>query len=431
MIFIASALVTLICAFFTFALIRRQTWTFYSVFLFSHVYFGIAGPAYWSMAHDNYFIGHQWIGAEERTVSLFLGVFVLVSALLVLLKGGRHIYPAEQPQIQEPPLSKSMWMLWVVGWLSVVYVLARGAAQFGSNAGQTRDPILLILYQFTDILIAVLVYRISRGGVRLSWGTAVGVIAFAIAAVIIGLRYKIALLAVPLLLFFMVSEKSLVKKVGAVVGSVCVLILFSYMTIHRKKFSGISMEGVGSFSMEDFLYGFFAESNIIFGAMAILEAFKEVGDYIFLIPLRDTLVEFLPRALYPAKNVGGYLVPMYDALGGSRDAFQSGTAYPFFCEFYMMGGGAGLVAGLVIYVKLYYGLERSIIRFSSTRRQMVLGLCLLATFFGYYYYSRGYMPQVAKGMVFVILPFIWLLRQEWRMKMKKVVQPIMRAQFSG
>lgn len=430
MIFIASAVVTLVCAFFTFALIRRQTWTFYSVFLFSHVYFGIGGPAYWYFVHDNYFLGYQWVGVEERTVLLFLGVFVLVSVLLVLMKGPRQAHPAGHHPTSELPQSLAVSMLWVIGWVSMAYVLTRGAAQFSGAGGQARDPILLILYQFTDVLIAVLIYRLSRGG-GANWRTMAGVGAFAVAAIIIGLRYKIALLAIPLLLFFMFGERSLLKKVGAVVGALCVVLLFSYMTIHRRKFSGLNMEGLGAFGIEDFLYGFFAESNIIFGAMAILKAFKDLGDYVFLTPVFDTLVEFLPRALYPAKNVGGYMAPMYNALGGGREALLSGTTYPFFCEFYMMGGGLGLVVGLLVFVKLYYWLERSIIRYSSTRRQMVLGLCLLATFFGYYYYSRGYTPQIAKGVVFVVLPFIWLLRQEWRMRMKRAVQPIMRAQFSG
>lgn len=431
MIFVVSAITTLVCSFFTFVLIRRETRIFYSVFLFSHVYFGIAGPVYWSIVHDNYFLSKQWVGSENTTVIFFLTVFLLTSFLLIALKGPRPLHL--NMTSSTPPAGTQdrwTWAIWFIGWISMAYVLARGASQIGGTAVTAdRDPILLILYQFTDILIAILIYRISRSGITPR--VALNVAAFVVAAVIIGLRYKIALLLIPLLLRFMLTKRSTLKKLGAAIGAVAVLALFSYMTINRRKFSGLSMDGLDSFGFENFLYGFFAESNIIFGALAILEAFRDFSDYVFLTPVFDTLFEFVPRALYPAKAVGAYIAPMYIALGGGTEAFLSGTTYPFFCEFYMMGGSVGLIAGLLLYVKLYYWLERSIVRNSGTHQQMILGLCLLATFFGYYYYSRGYTPQAAKGLAFIILPFIWFLRREYRSRIKHIAPPVARTQFSG
>ncbi|MDZ4055647.1 MAG: hypothetical protein U1D69_01565, partial [Polynucleobacter sp.] len=43
---------------------------------------------------------------------------------------------------------------------------------------------------------------------------------------------------------------------------------------------------------------------------------------------------------------------------------------------------------------------------------------LLAALFGYYYVSRGYFPQFAKSLLFVLLPFFYLSRDLHRKNSK-------------
>lgn len=389
--------------------IRRYDRYFSDVFFASTMYFGVLGPWYWLTYEQGYFLGKNWSLELVYAQIMFGCIFIIAIVFLVLAKQKRGLplqTPVDKRNKRKRPLENIMLGS---GGLAALYVMINSGSFQTRAAGGASDPLLLILYQFSDILIPLIIFRVARAGYTLKNSTLTAL--FFGYAIYLGLRYKIVLLAVPLI-FMYIQEDGRTKKarllvaVGAAVG---MLGLFSIMTFARSKFGGLALSNTNGFDTKLFLDGFFAETNIVFGLTSILNTFPAIADYVFLTPIADTLTEFIPRYFFPDKHVGRYLAGLYTGLGGGTEATSSGTAYPFFAEYFMMGGFIAVLFGLLFYFYAYHYFSKKIIRFAVGDFR-VGGLALLAIFWGYYYFSRGFTPQLFKGVLFVIVPYILLIR---------------------
>ena len=399
--------VSLIVAFIFFQLFisrycNRLDRPFVWVFVFSTAYYSLFGPLYWALIKDYDFVGVDWY-AGYWDAPLILAFFSLVCLIAVVVLGRMIRFE----NIAKNAVSFDVFPFKLVTGLGVLGAIYLGVVGIGAGKGlNLQDPFLLIAYQFADLLIPVVLFRIAVEGFTSRNKFILGVLT--LLAVLVGYRYRLVFLWAPILALYF-SKASSVKRINSIIGSVLILIVFSVLTVARKKFEGVDFDVIDGFDFDDLLYGFFAESNNIFGLLAILKTSVSAGEFIYLDPIFDSVVDFVPRFVFPLKNVGDY-VTRFVALGlVSVEGFDSGTAYPYIGEYLMMGGYWACFLGVLAYALLYIYLRHLISVASSNNNVISFGLWLLAMFFGYYNYSRGFIPQVSKTLLFIVIPYIYLM----------------------
>jgi hypothetical protein len=181
--------------------------------------------------------------------------------------------------------------------------------------------------------------------------------------------------------------------------------LFSVLTLVRTKFGGVDLDRGVSVSVEGMLYSVFAESNVVFPLISILDIVEGDDGYIYLQPVFDAVLELVPKVLVPWRQTGGYIE---DVLGGLlvEEAISSGTAYPYVGELILMGGWVALAFGVLLlsYVSMVCIRYASVLFFGQRLRDCAYGM--IAVYFAYYFFSRGYLAQSVKGFLFVLLPYM-------------------------
>lgn len=386
----------------------RLTRMFIFVLLLSHVYFCAGGYFYWVWFRDREFTGWVWQAAAlDRALIVMSLATAGVAFVVTVVNGFRWRTP--RPLWHGTDLNirvKALIYVVVVSIVCGMYVLAIGDS--------TGSGFVLIAYTLSDMLIPSILFALILGRRYRNLGfILVGV--FVLYAILVGFRYKLALLILPVMLWVYFGNLPKMTKItlSAVIGG-CTLALFSVMTLYRVKFGGgLDFSRGGSV---DPLYGLFAESNVVFGMASIMGRFVDQDVVRYLEPLVDALKELLPRVFFPDRTSGLYLLDVADGLM-TDEGSRSGTAYPFVGEFALMGGYPGIVLGTLAYGLLYCWLHAVVVRVSPSESLMRMGLALLATIMGYYHYSRGYIPQANKAYIFVFAPYLLLcLQARWRLQ---------------
>jgi hypothetical protein len=306
-------------------------------------------------------------------------------------------------------LPLSYWVLLPVGLAAAAYVLLKGS--FTTSTGLAyvdlyTDPIFKIAYQCSDLVVPLFVFAFAR--YRFNNATLVLFVAFLLYAVLVGFRYKIALLALPIALYYAFKRGPIARKItvlSALGGGA--LILFSVMTFHRVKFGVPDLTQALTDSASDFLTEAMGESNILFGMISITKNYADAGNVYPIDPFRDAIAELVPHFLWPGRVTGEYLSAMNYGLI-SKEGYESHTAYPWIGEAFMISGYYGLLWAPPALAARYVWLKSTLRRFAVSRHEYVLGLGLLAAMMGYYHFSRAYMPQALKGYIFVVAPYLWL-----------------------
>lgn len=131
-------------------------------------------------------------------------------------------------------------------------------------------------------------------------------------------------------------------------------------------------------------------------------------------PLIEVIVQFIPRFLFPQKDLYGHLEQIAYGIALSEHSVRSGTTVPFFGEYYAMFGWPGIFVGTLIFTVVALKIINLCGSLSVTYRQYLLSVSLISLYAGYYYYSRGSIAQIFKGGIFILLPYfllLWLQRK--------------------
>jgi hypothetical protein len=386
---------------------------FLLILFFSHLYFCVGGYGYWVYLQEGAFAGMSWdISSLERALSV-LSLATVAVALIVSVanRHSRTSYSDGPAMVWSPKLLIWYLVLVLLGLVGCIVVLATG---INSNF-EERNDFLLIAYQFSDIVIPCILFSAAAGGRGKYFAGSIGIFFF-FYAVMVGFRYKLALLFAPILFWqlFGTSQSRLRKIVATIIFGVGGLIVFSAMTLFRVKF------GVPDFSRQiapgDTLYSFFAESNIVFGMAAIMSRFVDSGTFYYLDPILDAVKGLIPHVIYLGRESGLYLREMQ--LGFlTNEGMNSKTAYPFVGEFAIMGGYVGILVGAIVYALVYVYFHNLVLRTAPNKSLRIMGIALLASIMGYYHYSRGYFPQAFKSYLFVFAPYLLFCSQAFRGKL--------------
>ena len=385
---------------------------FLGVLLFCHAYVCLGGTWYWIYQRHTYFVGTMW-GADrlnEAAVTMSLATLLVAATVWIASRGSP---PAVLSTDRDSRiLMRSVVLaeaLYLVGALAGVYVILEGAR--GAKAALSGEAgYFLIAFQFADMMIPAWLYMLGRRGFTAPVLARVGFLL--VYTIFTGLRYKLALLAIPIVIFMFVKERSFGKKVGLTAAfSTAVFTLFTVMTLFRSKFSGFDF--AQRTQTTDPLFGIFAETNVLFGLTSVIRTYIYRGLTYPWSPIVDSIYALIPRVLLPTRVVGEYRTgAIYGLL--TNEGFRSGTTYPFIGEFAIMGGWFGIAFGSIVFAFVYLFLNWLVRQLAPSMAHLVVGIALVAGFVGYYNYSRGYLPQITKGYIFIMLPYFILCRLAWR-----------------
>ncbi len=390
---------------------------FLGVLFASQTYYCLGGYLYWVVSEQGYFAGVNW-SIDDLSVSI-LALSSASTAIATIVYFWPRLFPAKTAPIPHETrktleIPYTALVLFFLGFIASVTVLSESlsAASFdtsGFDFGR-RSDFFLIAYQFSDLLIPVILFLlVARGLTKFNLAL---IIYFLIYASFVGFRYKIALFIFPLGALLLATNLPKKRKIFyTFLFGLGVLAHFSILTLFRQKFSGIDLGANVERSLESFTYGLFAEANVVFGLTAIFSEYTNADQFVYLQPIYDAFLELIPRIILPDRVTGEYLTRY---VGGfiTDEGEASGTAYPFIGEFAVMGGWIGVCIGVIAYAMLYISLRAWLRKSALTRSNYLCGLGIVGGVMGYYHFSRGYLPQMLKAYLFVVMPFIFLCARQ-------------------
>ena len=364
--------------------------------VFTTSYYGILGSLYWFYYNNSYFLGVYW-GSDIFFASFLFTLFVFIflfSFTLVSFYVNRQVSFKPQKEVSIP---NSFWIVAIISIVSCMFV-------YIDRDG--RGSFFLIAYQFSDMLIPIILilFAVGRNKVAMLFLSL-----FFFYCVFVGFRYKLVIVIFPLFSYWFLFGQFKRKILLATVMPTFVLSLFTLMTLYRVKFGGINIGSDKEINFDSILYGFFADSNILFGVISVRDYVIRGGYYAGLTPLYEMFIDLVPRALMPEKDVGQHLNLVLEGLI-VKEAMTSGTTYPFFGEYMIMGGYPAAILGSILLGVLVAYFSSLILNFHS-KKLTVMGIALVAVLFGYYYMSRGYLPQFFKAIVFILIPYIYFCKK--------------------
>lgn len=237
-------------------------------------------------------------------------------------------------------------------------------------------------------------------------------VAWLLAAVAIytslGFRYRLVLLAIPLLLlWFMARRKrpSLVLLAAFLVGFIT---LNGLIGLTRSYGSGLDLTRVEGRDTTELFDAGFGEASVFFTTSGVIEQAPERSPFVGLAPLVNTLLFPIPRALFPGKPDASYGSSATSLLYGG-EVFARGSAFLNYAEYYLIAGWPSLIALSVVLGWLLRRLWNwFLLRQNEPLAQVVY---LLASSYLYVVVSRGYLPQVVMLFAFTVAPLFWLYRR--------------------
>lgn len=390
---------------------RRDDRAILGILTTSTFYYAVCGLYYWGYVKDGIFVGYQWpLDSLIRsaillcTSSCALAFFITVAGF-VMPTVAQPIYEISKSRTRTPGfLSEPIFAaLLSLGLAASLFVLAKGS--FSSSSDPTsRGPLFLIAYQFSDILIAIICYDVARRGFRRE--NFILAAYFLFYSVLVGFRYKIALMVIPVSLCMLFSNVSNTKKFTVSgVSAICVFTMFSLMTLFRVKFGAPDFTRNISNPAEELVYGLFAEANVLFGFTSVVRVHVDQGVTVLFQPLVDAFRELMPRFLFPDRTSGEYMKSMMLGML-SVEGRRSATAYPWIGEFCIMFGKAGFFIGPPVLAAVYVGLKAAVLHSTMSKTKALMGIFLLAGLIGYFHFGRGYTPALVKAYIFIAAPYI-------------------------
>jgi len=221
----------------------------------------------------------------------------------------------------------------------------------------------------------------------------------------LGFRYRLVILAVPLLLLWFMARSRRPSL------SLLAIFLAGFITLNgligltRSYGRGLDLAAVEGQGTGDFFDAGFGEAAIFFTSAGVIEQTPARAPYVGLTPLVATVLFPIPRALFPGKPDASYVTDATALLYGSEN-FASGSAFLNYTEYYLIAGWPSLIA---LSALLGWLLRRLWNWFLFRQDEpFAQALYLLTTSCLYVVISRGYLPQVLMLFGFSVLPLFWL-----------------------
>ena len=226
-------------------------------------------------------------------------------------------------------------------------------------------------------------------------------------------RYRILLLAVPLLLlwFFYCKRRPMLVMLLA--------FMFIFVGVNgaigaaRTTMRGLDLERITAQTPAGLLTASFEEAGVFFTTSLVIDSVPARFPFIHLEPVYSALAQPIPRKFFPAKPDGAYARELPDRIYDV--GYATHTAFLNYAEYYIMFGWASLVA---CSVALGVSLKCLWTWFLWRQYEPLAQACyLLSASYLFVVVSRGYLPQVFMLYGVTIFPLFvmyWLVSQRSR-----------------
>lgn len=186
---------------------------------------------------------------------------------------------------------------------------------------------------------------------------------------------------------------------------VALFILFSIMEYARSYSQGIRMDRVAEMSSQDMTKGAEENNSVYWFSSLVTQRYHETGEYIYFEPLITAVCMPIPRAIFPWKPNGQYLITTQKLCIGSA---EGGAAFLYFTEGFLSFSWFGVI----LYGWFLGWLSR---RFwdNYRRNPTSIGATLAMAVFSamcYGFISRGYLASALETFIYAVcLPF-WIIK---------------------
>lgn len=223
-----------------------------------------------------------------------------------------------------------------------------------------------------------------------------------------GFRYRILLVAVPLLLMWYLARRRRPNLVVVAVAASALLFMAGYVGLTREYGRGLDVAAVQGLSNAEILEAGYGEANVFLTTAGMMAITPSINPYVGIQPLISTALFPIPSVLLPNKDSAAYLLRSTEILFNSP-TLGNGAAVLCYGEWFLMAGWPSLIA-----MSLLLGwLLRCLWNWFLLRSAEPLAQSCYAVTASYLYVvvSRGYLPQVVMLFVFTVAPLFWLYRR--------------------
>ena len=237
-------------------------------------------------------------------------------------------------------------------------------------------------------------------------------------AIFFGFRYRLALLYLPIVLFYFSLRRDYFKNFQKYLF----LALFFIFTVAalgvaRNYSQGLDVSKLTDYSLSDLLIvGIFNDTNTILTSGTFIDWFDRYGQYALLNQITYTLEYFIPAFLFESKTYS----PILEYTRLSIRDYTSGAAVLGFAEYYHTAGIVGVI---------FFSILISSVLTVLYKKQVVTGdlyhrffyLCLLVWFINSL--TRGYFPQNASDLTSILLGFYFIRAASVRFRLLRLQDP--------
>jgi oligosaccharide repeat unit polymerase len=226
----------------------------------------------------------------------------------------------------------------------------------------------------------------------------------------LGFRFRLVLLAVPLLLLWYLVRQRRPNLIAVGLLMAGLIFMAGFVELTRSYGRGLDVTGVEGLTTEEiFMRGVGSgEAQVFLTTSGMMAITPRIYPYVGMQPFISMLQFPIPSDWWAEKDTFGYLDRAIQTLFDDP-THGSGAALLCYGEWFLMAGWPSLI----LMSMLLGWLLRCLWNWLLIRRHEPLALTLYALSVSYLYLmvSRGYLAQVVAGGVFTLGPLFWIYRR--------------------
>jgi oligosaccharide repeat unit polymerase len=347
------------------------------------------------------------LSAYEHGIGSYLAFCTAgIAALFLVRPWTRKRQKPLPPLTESSSLRFTSLLLLAISAASFAYLVSKGALVLSFDASDYETQAIENKYALAAVDLAIPGLALLASRIGNNWKRKYLFLALvglsAIAFLLLGGRYRIAML-ITLLVFLVISKQAPLNRLEFLgLGSI-LCVLLPAMSVGRSYRSGFNLQSAISASTLESLTALANEGNIFLAMGSVAQYVPEFRPFDPISPFIVAMASPIPRAIWHNKPEPEYLSVIPAALD-SPALERAGAALPIFGEWYLMAGFTGIILiGMLVIAFLQLQYIRAL-------QQGRLPVAAAISCFCAYAYTRGYLSQNITAYCFIVIPAVALLK---------------------
>lgn len=251
-----------------------------------------------------------------------------------------------------------------------------------------------VLSLFFNTLIPIIGYHVMRRD-KLFY---LYLIFFTFLSIMLGFRYRLILLYIPIILTFFIRTRVLsIKFLILSIGLALFFALVATVGVTRVYSVGLNFDNLNGLDfLHILIHGLFNDTNTVLATGAFIDYIDNIADFAHFNQLIYLFEYFIPSFFLEQKNYS----PILQHVGVAIGDFKSGIAVLGFAEFYHTGGFFAVTLFSLMYSYIFTRLYKKQIILNNLYYSF-LYLSLIGWLLNSY--TRGYLPQNYADLISTII----------------------------